>query len=159
MPALCLDETTLPDAIRPARWTDSKQLFAMVNQLAAHHGDTPRASLEQMRMDLFGSTPWAMALVAPRGEELVGYVMLFRLYRAQFGERGMNLHHLFVAPSARGQGLGRALVAAAAQAARSAACSFLVVGTQGDNRPATNLYRDFGFSPLAGNGARFHLEL
>jgi len=58
---------------------------------------------------------------------------------------GLMLWELHVAPGARGRGVGRALVAAAAAAGRAAGLRTLVVETQNTNGPAIAFYRRLGF--------------
>ena len=159
MPAIPLDQTNPAEPIRTAVWNDAPELLEMIRLLSEFHGDTPRADLHQLRLDLFGSPAWATALVAPKNERLLGYALLVRRYTAHFGMRGMELDHLFVRAEARGRGLGRALVAAASATARSAGCGVLTVGTHPDNRRAQEFYPGLGFQTASAPGPRFRLQL
>ncbi len=116
-------------------------------------------SLAGLEEDLFGSAPWIYALVAEQYGSLLGYALLCRVYRAQFGERGFDLRHLFVAEQARGAGLGKRLVKAALDEARLCRCAFLVVGTHPDNAAAQQFYESLGFERVAGTGPRFRLMI
>lgn len=148
--------------IRAARVDDLPDLVAMIGALAAHHGDEARTSGERLLADAFGDEPWAHFLVARQdgaGEPL-GYAALVRSYQAQFARRSVELHHLFVAPGARGVGVGRALMDAAANWARGRGAARLTVGTHPENAVARRYYETHGFAdlPVAG-GARMVLAL
>ncbi len=56
------------------------------------------------------------------------------------------LEDLFVLATARGHGLGRALVAATVALARARGCRRVELDVNEDNAPALALYRSFGFS-------------
>jgi ribosomal protein S18 acetylase RimI-like enzyme len=131
----------------------------MIGDLARHHGEESRASLAGLEQDLFGPAPWASALVAEQGGSLLGYAILCRIYRAQTGERGIDLHHLFVVERARGAGLGRRLVEAALDEARTRGCAYFVVGTRPENVRAQRFYEGLGFERASPPGPRHRLTL
>ena len=56
----------------------------------------------------------ASALIAERGEEVVGYAVFFRTFSTFLAIQGVWLEDLFVRPAHRGAGVGRALLAAVA---------------------------------------------
>lgn len=141
--------------IRPVTPADLPRLLPLVQGLARHHGDEPAASEDSLARDLFGDAPWFFALVAAEGEVLAGYAALLRLGRLHFGQRGMDLHHLFIAEPFRRQGLGKALVTASVELARSKGCDYMVVGTHADNAEAQAYYPRLGFQPATGAGVRF----
>lgn len=143
--------------LRPVRRADLPALLSMVQALARHHGDDPRATVDTLARDLFGRDRWVRGLVACNGPVLLGYALLMPLLRAHYGQRGMDLHHLFVVDHARGRGVGRALIAAAHATARSAGASYLSVGTHPDNLFAAKVYLACGFAPVPIAGLRFTL--
>lgn len=59
------------------------------------------------------------------------------------------LEDLFVAPAARGAGLGRALVAGALERARARGCRRIELDVNERNEAALALYESFGFSSTA----------
>jgi ribosomal protein S18 acetylase RimI-like enzyme len=145
--------------VRHAVPDDTTSLAELIVQLAAHHGDQATTDGASLRVDLFSSSPWAIALVAELGGNLLGYALLVRLYRAQFATRMMDLHHLFVVPAARGTGAGTALIRAARVEAEAQGCAQLVVGVHPDNIRAQGFYRKLGFQDAPPGGPRFRLEL
>ena len=62
------------------------------------------------------------------------------------------LFSMWVAPSARGCGVGEALVAAVVEWARGAGFARVVLDVADDNRPAIGLYARLGFTPTGESG-------
>jgi ribosomal protein S18 acetylase RimI-like enzyme len=60
------------------------------------------------------------------------------------------LAELYVAPERRGQGLGRALMEAAIEAARAEGATYMDLGTSEDDVAARALYESLGFSNREG---------
>ena len=58
----------------------------------------------------------------------------------------LNIHDLAVVPARRGQGVGRALLNAAARCAIERGCCKLTLEVQEDNMRARRLYESFGFT-------------
>lgn len=147
------------NSVRRAEAGDMAGLLRLVRRLAAYHGDEATTGVEQLERDLLGSDPWAFGLVADVDGVLAGYAILYRLYRAQTGERGMDLHHLYVEPEWRAAGLGRMLIHEAIGMAERAGCSYMTVKAEADNRPAQRFYRSNGFTPSPYSGNRYRLTL
>lgn len=144
--------------IRLGQVADIPQLIDMLHQLAAYHGDRATADADSLKRDLFGPAPWAHILVADDGD-LVGYALLLPLVRAYFGQRGMDLHHLFVTGGARGRGIGRALLMAAQAHARGLGCDYLTVSTTQDNAEARDFYVQAGFRAAPPSPWRYAMDL
>ena len=145
--------------IREARPADAARIVQMVGELAAHHGDTPSLTADDLARDAFGDPPWLHVLVAESAGELIGYAALCGLIQLQFGARGMDLHHLFTAPGHRGRGVGHVLVAASAIRARALSCRYLTVGTHPGNRRAQTFYEALGFQRKDAHPPRFSMRL
>jgi GNAT superfamily N-acetyltransferase len=111
--------------------------------------------LAGLERDLFSLVPWVTALVADGGTSLLGYAILCRMYRAQTGERGVDLHHLFVVERARSSGVGRSLVEVALDDAGRWGCTFLAVGTRPENLGAQRFFERLGFERASQGGPRF----
>lgn len=145
--------------IRPACAADLPRLLPMVHALAQHHGDTPTATEATLSRDLFSPQSWAVALVAEGQSGLQGYAALTRGVQLQAGGRRMDLHHLFVQVESRGKGLGKALVQAALDMARTEGCAYLTVGTAPQNAEAAQFYPALGFVSYTPEGQRFWYDL
>ena len=154
------EPTSIPaGSIRKAGRADLPGILHMIQELAAHHGDEATVGLAELERDLFAIRPWLTALVADGDSGLMGYAILCPTARVHFGQRGMDVQHLFVKPPFRGTGLGQRLVDAAMDEARAHACSYLAIGTHPDNTRAQKLYVRLGFEPVAPSGTRFRLTL
>ena len=97
-------DTEATARIRPAHPEDIPQVLAMIELLAAHHGDTATTKPETLMEDAFGNPPWIRILVAEAADRLTGYAIVCPLYLAQYGQRGVDLHHLFVPAGSEAEG-------------------------------------------------------
>ena len=107
--------------IRPAQKSDLPMVLDLAHALAAYHGDTATLTLAALERDCLGPAPWLTLLVAEGVTGLHGYAALCPQMQLQFGARGMDLHHLFVCDTARGRGIGRALIQAITEAGAASA--------------------------------------
>ena len=144
-------------AVEPA---DLAALLPLVEALARHHGDQPLVTAASLFRDLFTDPRWLHGFVAEAEGQVIGYASLLPLARVHLGQRGMDLHHLYVAQAARGGGVGTQLVQAVQAYAKGLGCSYLTVGTQNGNRAAQEYYRKRGFfaSPPAPDRFAFDLS-
>ena len=146
--------------VRPMRRGDLAAVADMIRALSDHHGDFSRLSTASLARDALGRDPWVRIVVAEaEGGVLAGYMALTRLAWLQYGDRGMEIYHLFVQPGWRGRGVGRALIAEAKARAQGAGCVELKVGTHPANRAAMDYYLSQGFEEQPVVGARFRYYL
>ncbi|MFK7879812.1 GNAT family N-acetyltransferase [Roseobacter sp.] len=145
--------------IRPAEAKDLTALLGMIAALAQHHGDVATVSLDTLARDVLGPRPWVRVLLAEHAGECIGYAALCPLAKIQFGQRGMDLQHLFVVPKARRMGVGQALVRASEAVAHRDGCTYLSVGTHPDNTEAHQIYPALGFEILGSPGPRFGITI
>ena len=144
--------------IRPAIATDIERLLTLVEALSLHHNDQPRLTRETLQRDVFGPVPWFRVLVADE-DGVQGYAALLPLARLGLGQRGIDLHHLFVAESHRNRGIGTALIQASLALARDLACTYIIVGAHPANLAAQAYYQKLGFYPKGPSGIRFTLAV
>jgi GNAT superfamily N-acetyltransferase len=142
---------------RPAVRSDVPSLLQMTADLAAFHGDQATISENELISLAFAEHPWITAIVAEYENVIVGYAALCPLIQLQWGKKGMDIHHLFVAESHRGTGVGRALILASIDQAKAKGCSYLAVGTHPDNAGAQEFYSRNGFV-ARGSGLRFRID-
>jgi ribosomal-protein-alanine acetyltransferase len=86
----------------------------------------------------------ARTLVAKSGGRILGYVIVL----FSRGTTMARVYSLAVDPDARGQGIGRMLVEAAENAAKSNACSEIRLEVRKDNATAIALYQTLKFKPF-----------
>src|SRR6185369_15814645 len=91
--------------------------------------DDPVPDLERWRREMVADT-----LIAEEQGRPVGY-----LYLQALRETG-HVRHVVVSPEARGEGVGRALMAAAAERFRAAGAREWALNVKPDNVPAVRLY-------------------
>jgi ribosomal protein S18 acetylase RimI-like enzyme len=92
--------------------------------------------------DLGEGRAWEEGLVAERAGAIVGFAALAH----RRWNRRTELRHLYVAPDARGRGIGRALVEAVVAAARAAGTRCVWLETSNLAYPAIAFYRRVGFA-------------
>jgi GNAT superfamily N-acetyltransferase len=81
-----------------------------------------------------------LLLGAWRGEQLLGYACLYWHFTSLVPAETVLMNDLFVDPAARGQGVGRALIEAAASVARERGAHHLEWAAAPDNKTAQRLY-------------------
>lgn len=153
------DPMTSP-LIRQARPRDLPAILSMIRALAAHHGDRATATLETLQDAFFGPAAWAVAFVAeaPDGG-LLGYAGANRLPSLHDPAPRVDIQHLWVAERHRAQGIGRALIAAAADHAARTGASAVGIGSHPSNPAAARAYRGMGLEEVTERGPRFVVPL
>lgn len=130
-----------PIEIRPATVEDAPDVVRLVAALSAHEGKPPPYfTIDTFLRDLAPAESFVRCLVARRGGAPVGYTIFHACYDTEAGERGSYMVDLYVAPEARQQGLGRALIAAVARATAEAGGVFLWWSAQTRNATAMRFY-------------------
>lgn len=104
-------------AIREARPEDGALIFALVRELAeyeklAHEVDATEAVIAAA---LFGESPRLYCDIAEWDGQAAGFAVWFLNFSTFRGRHGIYLEDLFVRPSYRGRGIGKALMARLAQ--------------------------------------------
>lgn len=87
----------------------------------------------------------SVVLVAERDGRAVGFTQLYPTFSSVALARDWILNDLYVAQSARGAGVGAALLEAARDFGRSTGARRLVLETQPDNEKARRLYERLGW--------------
>jgi ribosomal protein S18 acetylase RimI-like enzyme len=137
--------------IRAAGGPDLPALDAGLRALSAETGDTHRASPEALQAGLFGPAACSHALLAEGDATLIGLGLFTPLFSTTRGGAGVYLSDLWVAPDARGNGIGAALLAAVARDAHDRwRAGFMRLAVHDDNAAARRLYERLGFGPVAG---------
>jgi GNAT superfamily N-acetyltransferase len=103
--------------IRPARREDVPAMVAMVHELAEYEKAAGECRLiaDQLDAALFADSPALFGHVAWLDGQPVGMALWFLNFSTWRGVHGVYLEDLYVRPSARGAGVGRALLSTLAQ--------------------------------------------
>lgn len=136
-----------PVTVRRATAADldaAASLFDGYRQFYAQPPDVDRARLFLAERLATGDTVLLLALDADGGG--LGFTHLFPSFTSVGTARLFVLNDLFVAPEARGRGVGAALLDAAEAHARGAGAVRLVLQTATDNQPAQHLYERRGWT-------------
>lgn len=99
-------------SLRPAAPADVPALIGLIRELAIYEKleHKVQSSAEALHEHLFGARPVVEAVVAEAGGELLAFALFFTNYSTFLTKPGLYLEDLFVRPSQRGSGLGRALL-------------------------------------------------
>jgi len=109
--------------VRPMRPEDAPDVITMACALAAAVDDPkPPLTLADLIRDGTGPQPWFDCLVAEAAGRLVAYALLCRAFEAHTAKRRLWVGDLYVEPTARRGGVGRALMAAVARHALALGC-------------------------------------
>lgn len=107
----------MPVVVRSATPADAGLIHQFILDLADYEKllDTVTASQADTAAALFGENPRAFADIAELDGQPVGFSLWFYNYSTFVGRHGIYLEDLFVRPSARGSGAGKALLASLAR--------------------------------------------
>jgi ribosomal protein S18 acetylase RimI-like enzyme len=129
--------------------TDRSGLVEVLNSYAADPvggGQPLRPEVRARLADGLRNHPTTLALLAVRAGTPVGVAICFLGFSTFNARPLLNIHDLAVIPECRGQGIGKALLAAAEAEAIRRGCCKLTLEVQDDNRRARGLYERAGFT-------------
>ena len=136
--------------IRSATPEDVPTILQLIRDLAAYerapHEVT--ATEEQLNQVLFGERPAAEVVLAFDSDAPVGFAVFFHNFSTWLGRPGLYLEDLFVKPSERGKGNGRALLMHLAKIALDRGCGRMEWAVLDWNEPAIHFYRALGAKPM-----------
>ncbi|WP_019919551.1 GNAT family N-acetyltransferase [Methyloversatilis discipulorum] len=132
------------DTATPA---DIPALCGLLSALFAQEAEfTPDTTAQARGLAMIVSDPRVgSVLVARRDGEIVGMVNLLFTVSTALGERVVLLEDMVVAPSARGAGVGSALLTVAIDFARVQRCPRITLLTDRVNADAQRFYARHGF--------------
>lgn len=138
--------------VRPATRDDVPLIVQFIKDLAEYEREPQAAEATPAMIDeaLFAVRPACECLIGEVDGRPEGFALFFHNFSTWKGKRGVYLEDLFVRPSARGVGLGKALLARLAQIALERGCPRLEWNVLDWNEPALKFYRSLGAEPLDG---------
>ncbi|WP_267436036.1 GNAT family N-acetyltransferase [Sphingomonas sp. GM_Shp_1] len=132
--------------IRAAERADTATILRFVRELAAfeREPDAVVATEPMLEAALFGERPAAEAVIAERDGQAVGFALFFANFSTWTGRQGLYLEDLYVTPSARGGGVGKALLVHLAGIVRDRGWGRFEWSVLDWNTPAVEFYRAMG---------------
>ncbi len=136
--------------IRPATPTDVPAILQLITDLATYERepDAVHATVAGLTETLFGPTPHAECVVAEHDGSVAGLALFFTNFSTWSGKPGLYLEDLYVSPSARGTGLGRALLQHLAALAVERGYARFEWSVLDWNEPAIGFYKSLGARPM-----------
>jgi GNAT superfamily N-acetyltransferase len=136
--------------IRTTTEADVSIILSLIRELAEYERapDAVVATEAGLREVLFGSRRPAEVLLALENGEAVGFAVYFYNFSTWLGRPGLYLEDLFVRPTMRGKGYGRALLGRLAQIAKERGCGRMEWAVLDWNDPAIQFYRKLGAEPM-----------
>jgi len=140
--------------LRPAEPSDIPEILRLVLELAVYEKepDVVEATEDGFRSALFGESPAVFALVVDGTAEgtLAGVAIWYLTFSTWEGVHGIHLEDLYVRPTYRGSGYGKALLARLAAICVERGYARLEWDVLDWNEPAIGFYQSLGARPLDG---------
>lgn len=135
--------------IRKATSDDITQIRQFILELAIyekaeHEVEATEADLHNT---LFGEGATAHCVMCENGGQAIGFAVYFFNYSTWQGRNGLYLEDLYVSPSSRGQGAGKALLQHLAKIAVDNNCGRFEWSVLDWNKPAIDFYDSLGAKP------------
>jgi GNAT superfamily N-acetyltransferase len=138
-------------AIRQATEADVSTILGFIRALARYEKLEHEVVADEaaLHATLFGARPAAEVLLAEVAGAPVGFALFFPSYSTFLARPGLYLEDLFVEPTARGHGVGTALMSALARIAVTRGYGRFEWSVLDWNQPALTFYAALGAVPQA----------
>ena len=132
--------------ISPANASDVATILDLIGQLAVYEKleHMVTGSEAMLTEALFGKTPSCQCVLARANDVPVGFALFFTTFSTFLCKPGLYLEDLFVIPSARGKGVGKALLKHLAALAQQRGCGRLEWRVLDWNTPSIEFYKSLG---------------
>ena len=132
--------------IRPARKGEAPLVLSFIRELADYENLSHEVDATEAMIDaaLFGDRAAAYCDFAEREGEVVGFALWFLNYSSFRGRSGLYVEDIFVRPSHRGFGVGRALLRHLAARCLAEGWTRLEWSVLDWNESAVNFYKSCG---------------
>ncbi|GAB3421519.1 GNAT family N-acetyltransferase [Flindersiella endophytica] len=136
--------------VRRVRESDVPAVVGLVRELADYERSLHECELTEAHLHkaLFGPSPKVFGHVAEVAGEVVGFALWFLNYSTWRGVHGIYLEDLYVRPTQRGSGLGRALLRELAAECVRQGYARLEWSVLDWNEPAIGFYTSLGAKPM-----------
>lgn len=133
-------------SIRPVTESDTATILDLIRQLSVYekleHMVTGNEAM--LRTALFGIKPSCECVIALEGTEPIGFALFFTTFSTFLCKPGLYLEDLFIIPTARGHGHGKALLKYLAAIARERDCGRFEWRVLDWNTPSIEFYKSLG---------------
>ncbi len=138
--------------IRSARAGDEALIVTLLRELADYEKllDKFRVTEDIVRRDYLGDRPLLQCELAFEGEAPVGVMTWYWTYASFAARRAIYLEDLFVRPSQRGKGHGKALLVHLAKTGAAVGAQRVEWSVLDWNRPSIEFYDSLGARPVSG---------
>lgn len=106
-------------------------------------------SVDAMRRYASGPEKAFESIVAECAGEIVATTIFYDEFSTWRGKKGLYILDIYIAPSARGQGLGRRLIAEVARRANVRGAGYIKLSVDQENLAAVKFYETIGFAESA----------
>jgi GNAT superfamily N-acetyltransferase len=129
--------------IRPATRADAPVIASLVRELADYEKllDDAKATAEDFLREIESPNPVIHVLIAEWDGSPCGFALYFFNFSTFVGRPGLYLEDLFVRPTQRNHGIGRALLRALARIASQRGCGRMEWAVLDWNEPALRFYK------------------
>ena len=141
-----------PFHIRKVTKKDCPIILGFIQALAKYEklSHEVTATVAELEKTLFGERSFAEVLIAWEDAQPVGFALFFHNYSTFLAKPGIHLEDLYVQPSFRGKGYGKALLKTLAQHAFEKNYGRLEWNVLDWNQPAIDFYRSLNAIPMDG---------
>ncbi|NVK71977.1 MAG: GNAT family N-acetyltransferase [Oceanospirillaceae bacterium] len=135
--------------IREAKREDSSTILRFVKELAAYEKAEHEvlATKEMIESFIFSEHSTTKAIICESEGNPIGFAVYFFNYSTWLGKHGLYLEDLYVSPSERGCGAGKALLKHLAGIAVANDCGRFEWSVLDWNKPAIDFYESLGAKP------------
>lgn len=135
--------------IRQANSDDSPIIHQFVIDLAQYEKaeDQVTATIDMIRSSIFDSNGAIDARICEYDGEPIGFAVFFYNYSTWQGKKGLYLEDLYISPSHRGKGAGKAMLQHLAKLAVDQDCGRFEWSVLDWNSPAIDFYESIGALP------------
>ena len=132
--------------IRPVVPADCREMLRLIGELAVYEklADQAVGTEPMLRAALFGERPSCEALIAEHGGRAVAFALYFTTFSTFLCRPGLYLEDVFVEPTSRGLGIGKAILARLARIATERGCGRFEWRVLDWNEPSIKFYESLG---------------
>lgn len=132
--------------LRFAQESDCPTILGFIRELAEYEKllDACVATESELSRHLFGESPKAEVILAEWDAKPVGFALFFHNFSTFLAKPGIYLEDLYVQPSMRGKGIGKALLQELARLAGARGCGRLEWSVLNWNTPSIEFYQSLG---------------